>query len=178
MPSSDPRVLESVCRQIIIQNPKSVLDIGMGFGKWGMLSREYTDIWSYRFYRKEWETYIAGIEIHEEYKNPIWDIYDSIHLGDADKIVRKFIECRMRLDLVLMIDVLEHFEKKKGEEFIENVMKITDRFIVSYCNTEQKDVRDNPYEDHISTWEDSDFAKYQRTLLTGGPGWGIYLLTR
>lgn len=175
MPSSDPRVIESVCRQIIIENPKSVLDIGVGFGKWGMLAREYTDIWNYRFYKKEWITAVHGIEVHEKYRNPIWDIYDHITIGDAADILASGI-WHKAFDLVLMIDVLEHFEKEKGKTLIKDVMTVTDKFVVSYCNTEQKDVRDNKYEDHVSTWEDEDFKAYERRLLTGGPGWGVYLL--
>lgn len=175
MPSSDPRVLESVCRQIIIENPKNVLDIGVGFGKWGMLAREYTDIWNYRFYPEEWTTTVFGIEIHERYRNKNWDNYNHITIGDAADIVaaRPWMA---PFDLVLMIDVLEHFEKEKGKAFIADVMKITDKFIVSYANSEQKDVRDNKHEDHVSKWEDRDFKDYKRKLLAKGDGWGVYLL--
>jgi len=178
MPSSDPRVLEGTCREIIIANPKTVLDIGVGFGKWGMLAREYTDIWNYRFYQEEWETKITGIEIHKTYRNPIWEIYNEILIGDAYTRVIELNAQGRRFDLAIMIDVLEHFEKDRGLEFLDKVMTISDKFLVSYANSAQKDVRDNKYEDHISTWEDKDFKFRKRKLVSGGPGWGVYLLSR
>ena len=178
MPSSDPRVLEGVCREIIIANPKTVLDIGVGFGKWGMLAREYTDIWSYRFYKSEWETTITGIEIHQAYRNPIWKIYNEIFIGDAHTILDTLAVNENKFDLTLMIDVLEHFEKERGLEVLDKVMAISDKFLVSYANSTQKDVRDNKYEDHVSTWEDRDFKKYKRRLISGAKGWGTYLLTK
>lgn len=182
MPSSDPRVIESICREIIKIHPKRVLDIGVGFGKWGMLAREYTDIWNYRFYQDEWETKIDGIEIHARYQNPIWQIYTNIFAGrDAFDVVEDFVDNTPPLekiyDLAMMVDVLEHFEKEKGQDFLDMVMKISNQFIVSYCNSPQKDVRDNKHEDHISTWEDKDFFRFSRRILCGGPGWGVYLLS-
>lgn len=178
MPSSDPRVLESVCRQIIIENPKTVLDIGVGFGKWGMLAREYTDIWNYRFYKEEWTTRVYGIEIHDRYRNQNWENYNQIAIGDAAEILTDNPWDNSSFDLVMMIDVLEHFEKERGKKLIRDVMGITNKFIVSYANSEQKDVRDNKHEDHVSKWEDEDFKDYKRKLLSGGDGWGVYLLEK
>lgn len=195
MPSSDPRVLTEACREIIIANPKSVLDIGVGFGKWGVLAREYTDVWNYRFYPKEWETFIVGIEVHPKYDNPIWDIYNLILHGDAmqvlDDIINLSYDGRVKTeeadkavvppkhyDMAIMIDVLEHFEKSAGQKLLDKVVSICDKFLVSYSNSVQKDVRDNKYEDHLSTWEDKDFARFERKLVVGGPGWGVYLLSK
>lgn len=184
MPSSDPRVLEETCREIIKLNPKKVLDIGVGFGKWGMLAREYTDIWNYRFYQEEWETIIHGIEIHERYRNPIWNIYDKIMIGNGLEIVKGILNKFesddapiVKYNLTTMIDVLEHFEKDAGQDLLDHVMKISDKFLVSYANSEQKGVRDNIHEDHVSTWEDEDFFRFTRKLVCGGPGWGVYLLS-
>ena len=48
MPSSGPDALTFVCRNLITRKPQSVLDIGVCFGKWGFLAREYADIWHLR----------------------------------------------------------------------------------------------------------------------------------
>lgn len=182
MPSSDPRVIEDTCREIIIAHPKRVLDIGVGFGKWGVLAREYTDIWNYRFYPEEWETYIVGLEVHERYRNPVWSVYNDVIIGDAYSSLTKVHEkshlLENKFDMAIMIDVLEHFEKPRGQLFLDEVMKKADQFLVSYCNSEQKDVRDNKYEDHVSTWEDADFARFTRKIVVGGRGWGVYLLSK
>lgn len=176
MPSSDPRVLEGACREIIIANPKKVLDIGVGFGKWGMLAREYTDIWNYRFYKEEWITSITGIEVHERYQNPIWHIYDQVIIGDAFDVLSDLEEEGEIFDLAIMIDVLEHFEKARGQDLLDKVMKVSGKFLVSYCNSEQSGVRDNKYEDHISTWTDRDFDRFKRKIVSQGRGWATYLL--
>ena len=66
MPTSVPYcvpVIASIARQL---RPKSVLDVGVGFGKYGYLFREYLDVWdmhSVRDYeRRRWTTRIEGIE--------------------------------------------------------------------------------------------------------------------
>lgn len=195
MPSSDPRVLTETCRAIIRISPKTVLDIGIGFGKWGMLTREYTDIWKFRFYREEWETFIVGIETHLKYDNPVWGVYNLILGGDAFEVVDdiknltyvgavkpkdadKAVVPPDHYDLAIMIDVLEHFEKDRGQLFLDKVMEICDQFLVSYSNSVQKDVRDNKYEDHLSTWCDKDFERFDRKLVIGASDWAVYLLKK
>jgi len=179
MPTSDPRVIEAGCEEIINLKPKSVLDIGVGYGKWGVLAREYTDIWQGRFYEDEWETSIEGIEVHEKYRNLLWMVYDYVYIGDASVWIQKI---QTSFDLAIMMDVLEHFEKEAGKRLITEVLKISSYFLVSWCNSEQKDVRDNKHEDHVSTWDVSDFknmgilekvVKNEKHFLGD---WGIVLL--
>ena len=195
MPSSDPRILTETCREIILQNPKTVLDIGIGFGKWGVLAREYTDIWNQRFYPSEWETFIVGVEVHSKYDNPIWDVYNLVLGGEAMQVLHDIqndvYAGRIKpeeadsavippkyYDMVIMIDVLEHFEKMRGQLLIDKVMELTDKFLVSYSNLPQKDIRDNKFEDHLSTWEDKDFSRFSSKHIVGGAGWGVYLLSK
>lgn len=163
MPTSDPRVIAPGVQVIIDLKPKSVLDIGVGFGKWGALAREYTDIWQGRFYQEEWETVIHGIEVHEKYRSPLWGVYDHVYIGQAENILAtKFEKMRTsawKYGLTIMMDVLEHFEKDMGRSIIRAVLDISSYFLVSWCNSEQKDVRDNKYEDHLSTWIVKDFEE-------------------
>lgn len=184
MPTSDPRVIEAGCKEIISLKPKSVLDIGIGYGKWGALAREYTDIWQGRFYPEEWETAITGVEVHFKYKNPLWGIYDCIIRGEAFAVIMDLHAKKTKYDLAIMMDVLEHFEKSRGTEFIEYALDICENFLVSWCNSEQKDVRDNKHEDHLSHWCVKDFEDMgvlkkvvkNETHFLGD--WGIVLLSR
>ena len=185
MPSSDPRLITSICQAILRSQPTSVLDLGIGFGKWGALIREYTDIWGFRFYRDEWTTFITGVEIHETYRNPMWDLYDRVVIGDLCQFVGGLTKIENAgggyaplYDLTIMVDVLEHLPKNDGIGLIENVLKFSKHFIVSYCNSHQKDVRDNPHEDHVSTWSVGDnFKRYDPEILCGGDNWSALLLT-
>ena len=88
MPSSRPDMLSQIILWIREINPKSVLDIGVGFGTMGALVREHTDIRHGRYWKKQWKVIIHGIEIYEKYKNPIWDFaYNKVIIGDAYKVI-------------------------------------------------------------------------------------------
>jgi len=177
MPTCDPVILTPAAGVIRRLNPKSVLDIGVGLGKWGLLTREYTDVWHHqRFYQKEWQTVLHGIEVHEEYKNPVWDVYNRVYRGNALDIIHQLYHY---YDLTIMIDVLEHFKKQDGFDLIHRILLRSKHLLISYSNCEQKDVRDNPYEDHISKWSSDDFPPSSERLAYGQKGdWGLFLLSQ
>lgn len=159
MPTSDPRFLSVVSGEIIRLDPKSVLDVGIGLGKWGMLAREYTDAWRYRRYRKkEWQTKIFGIEIYSEYRNPVWDVYDNIYIGDALEVFPEVLTEHGPFDLVIMMDVIEHLTREQGKTMVTALMSGCSHLLLSYANMEQKNVCDNTHEDHISQWTVEDFT--------------------
>ena len=41
--------------------PRSILDVGIGFGKWGLLFREYLDVMAGRVFPDQWQIKIDGI---------------------------------------------------------------------------------------------------------------------
>lgn len=153
MPTSDPSMISPVCEKIKALQPKRVLDIGIGFGKWGALTREYTDIWSWRFYQHEWTTWIEGIEPHVQYRSPNWSMYNHIHGCKVNDILYSL----GKYDLIIFLEVLEHIEKPEGLKLLADLMLHTSNLIVSFCNNDQRDVRDNKLEDHVSKWNTSDF---------------------
>ena len=64
---------------IISLQPFSVLDVGSGFGKYGVLCREYLELWDgrqeYKFIRR-----IDGVEAFENYITPLHKfIYNNIY---------------------------------------------------------------------------------------------------
>jgi hypothetical protein len=158
-------------------SPTSVLDVGIGMGKWGLLTREYTDVWNRKFYEKDWTTLLIGLEIYKEYENPVWDLYDGIYIGDARTTIEKAFNLYGKFQLGIMIDVLEHFSKEDGIKVVETLLKGCDNLLLSYANCEQKDVCANKFEDHISKWSFSDFPPSAKRLLSGeGESWGLFLL--
>jgi len=160
MPTSHPKIISAVASKVLDLSPKSVLDIGVGFGKWGALAREYTDVWAWRFYRNEWVVRIEGIEIHEKYRAPNWGNYDHIYIGHSNEILPTLNQ----FELIIMMEMLEHLLKPQALELLTEIFRHTDKLIVSYSNIPQKDVRDNPFEDHVSTWtneELQDFGKIE-----------------
>src|SRR3972149_3569081 len=111
MPTSQYNQISKIMDLIIELNPKSILDIGVGFGKYGVLCREYLKFWvwdgTHDFH--DFKTRIDGVEAFEEYLTPIHAfVYDNIYKGDAKDLVDQL---DTSYDLVLLIDVLEHFNK-------------------------------------------------------------------
>ena len=91
MPTCHPSLISPILCEINQRNPRNILDVGIGTGKWGSLIREYLDVW----YRKtptlgnlEPGTVILdGIEIHRAYETPLWKLYNTIFVGDASGLI-------------------------------------------------------------------------------------------
>jgi hypothetical protein len=154
VPTSDYTQIPDVIRVVIESGAESVLDIGIGFGKWGALCREYIEISRGRM-PAEWRSRIDGIEMFEGYRNPMWNVYDQVHLGDA----RLILDALGSYDLVICTDVIEHFEKHEGQVLLE---KMLDRGRVVLITSPigpspQEAVYGNPHEEHKSVWGESDF---------------------
>ena len=45
MPSSRPEIIPPIVCAMSMVDPKTLLDVGCGFGKFGFLAREYLGIW-------------------------------------------------------------------------------------------------------------------------------------
>lgn len=155
MPVSRTEAIGRVGEFIRRIKPKSLLDIGIGFGAMGVLFRELMDI---RFGRyKEWETKIDGVEIFEGYRNPIWKyIYDNIFIGDASEIDFG------GYDVIFLGDVIEHFPKEEALALLKKCYGRAKYVVVTtpirLTNTENDAaVFGNSHEKHLSLLEDSDF---------------------
>src|SRR5215216_7603641 len=94
MPSSRPNTIPTVIHLLKQLEPQSILDIGVGFGKWGHLFREYTDIQQaeedpQRYQRQNWKVRIDGIEGYAEYLTDMHRyLYNNIYTGDAIELLR------------------------------------------------------------------------------------------
>jgi len=67
MPSSAPDHIPAVLKHVMKLQPKRVLDVGVGYGKWGFLLREYLESWNDRVHPEDWEITITGVEVWEPY---------------------------------------------------------------------------------------------------------------
>jgi hypothetical protein len=104
MPSSDPQTIPKVLKLVEILQPKSILDVGAGNGRYGFLFREKLD-WDWgRLARDSWQIKIDAVEAEPGYITPIHQyVYNYIFQGD-------WLSCNLaRYDLIFMGDVLEHF---------------------------------------------------------------------
>jgi len=154
MPTSRPNHIGYLATQVLELQPKSILDIGIGFGGKGMIFREMTDIWNGRY--NKWETRIDGIEIFKKYIGDLQKkIYTKIYIGD----VLKIIDTLPDYDFIYMGDVIEHLTKEDGKILLDklkrkgNIVIIATPLIVS----KQGAINDNNNEKHLSQWSYEDF---------------------
>lgn len=163
MPTSNWRSISPIIDLImdIEPRPHRILDIGLGYGKYGLLCREYLTYWDdHQSSGAQTELVIDGIEAFPEYIGPIQSaIYDKIYIGDAIQLIREFEN--NQYDLVLMMDVLEHMDKETGLEFIQQSSRVGSVFIVSTPKefAPQPGKWGNKYEEHKSVWTVHDLKQ-------------------
>src|SRR6266704_4473654 len=157
MPSSRPNTIPTVIHLVRQLKPQSILDVGIGFGKWGHLFREYTDINEAerdprRYDRKNWQIQIDGIEGHAAYLTEMHRyLYNQIHLGNACEIIQR-LPC---YDLIFMGDIIEHMEKKAGMQFLRDAVEKSSKAVIVTTpkyETAQPDLCANELERHRSLW--------------------------
>lgn len=161
MPTSWYETIPTILDKVRIENPTSILDIGIGFGKYGVLLREALDIPFKRYEKKDWQTKIDGIEAFEGYKNPIHEyIYDKIYYNTMENVLPTLDH----YDVIMMIDVLEHFEKDEGRKILEKLLPHANKAIIistPIYPAHQEEYNGNTYEAHKSKWTIVDFVQYK-----------------
>ncbi len=149
----------SHCLQLIINlRPKTILDVGCGFGLWGFLCREYLDVAETRVWPDKWDMRIDGIEYFEPY---ILDhqryLYDSIQIGDIRDLAPQVDE----YDLIITGDVIEHMDKPEAEDVLDTLhAKAKMAMLVNIpigTGWDHPICHGNPAELHRSEWTNEDF---------------------
>ncbi|MBP9192821.1 MAG: methyltransferase domain-containing protein [Ignavibacteria bacterium] len=147
-------------------DPKRILDIGVGFGRWGMLFREFLEVWGDNNFKGKWSRVIDGVEIFPDYILPFHAFfYDTIFVEDAIDFIK---ETDSTYDLINCGDVIEHFSKPEAFEFIQTCLAKSRYLLINIpigSNWEQGPVNNNEHERHLSVWEISDFKKYSNKLI-------------
>lgn len=159
MPTSTFRQLSSVVAMLRLLEPSSVLEVGVGFGKYGVLLRDSLDLepdenGSYR----PWKIQLDGIEVFPQYLTPLHSyIYNKVYTGNALDILPSLGS----YDVIMAIDVLEHFTKEEAKQFLflcrshaRHVFLVT-----PYVHMDQEEVWNNEYENHRSVWTVADAYK-------------------
>lgn len=145
MPSSFVDSVPSIIKTIIDLSPRKVIDIGPGWGKYGLMCREYLS---------ELEA-LDAVEVLQGRKSLQNHIYDKVFTTDVRLLPNDFWE---PYDLVLIVDVIEHMEKEEGQILLKNIVNCFTSVLVSTPKEfEEQHDPSNPYETHISHWGWDDF---------------------
>lgn len=171
MPSSRYEVIPAVLDIVTQLHPKSILDIGIGTGKYGMLFREYLDVWDISKPYKKKGLYLIGIEAFAEYDNPIWQVYDKVVIEDVrnlatDSASLMFMEkIKVSFDLLFMGDVIEHFEKEEAKHIIGKLNHKHIVIVTPLNVLKQEAVYNNEFEIHRSEWKHQDFPNLEHKII-------------
>jgi hypothetical protein len=175
VPSSSPDAIPAVISLLGRIQPASILDVGTGFGKWGLLFREYTDIVNSerdpaRYRRENWKVRIEGIEGFPGYITPVHHyVYDQVHLGQ----VREVLPRLGTYDLIFIGDVIEHLPKEIGRQLILETLAHAQRYLILTTPRfwyNQAAVCGNELEKHLSLWSAQDFKRIAPAEVVVTPG--------
>lgn len=165
MPTSEPQTIPYIINLVKSLQAKKILDVGCGFGKYGLLFREYLEVWNKRYDKKDWLFKIDALEAHKPYITPVHKhVYNKVTIGDLRKTNLS------GYDLLFFGDVLEHIEK---EEAFEVINKYREKSNIIICTpkgfTPQKAYNGNDYEIHRTGFTSEDFKQFKGRSLVIGP---------
>ena len=166
MPSSDPCNIPLILKIVCEHKPRTILDVGIGCGKYGLLFREYLD--GHRqgraFHDPEtWGVHIVGVEVFRPYITPVHNyIYNKIIIGDICHLLSCGID---KFDLIFLGDIIEHFNKEEGRAVLLSLggrLTPNGMILVSTPNFESNWSKPMPFgnehERHHCRWTIEDFA--------------------
>jgi hypothetical protein len=175
MPFSHSSQITTIVEYIEKVNPRSILDVGIGMGQYGFLSRmnlENINLFNIngnqamQKNKKEWHVRIDGIEGYPIYITPVHDYcYNKIMIGDALTLLPTLHD--KSYELILAIDILEHFHKEDGVNFLSELKRISSNAILISTPKEfiHQNIEANPFENHRSVWSKNDLTHYGFPLI-------------
>lgn len=170
MPSSYPQNIPLITFLMAREKPQSMLDVGPGYGKFGFMFRERVDDF-------KWERVCDGVDPFPNYikragtrglyngfwvglfgpKEPIrfMPVDREDDLGEEDRFGR------WPYDLILMVDVLEHYTEEAGHEALDFALELAPSVLVSTpLGYDQGAAYGNVYETHRSEWPMHKIAQH------------------
>ncbi|MBW2560044.1 MAG: class I SAM-dependent methyltransferase [Deltaproteobacteria bacterium] len=161
MPSSTEQHLSFIVHHIRGMKADRVLDVGVGFGKWGFLCREYLESFPGHPYPEDWEVSIYGIEAFREYTlrfQWLHLLYDKIFIGPMQDVVPTLTE---PYDLIIVGDVLEHVTKAEGLIVIQDLWRLTRKRLILSLPIGPRWIGNsivcgNEYEAHRGVWAEEE----------------------
>ena len=167
MPFSYSNQLSTIIGFAEQQNPESILDVGVGMGQYGFLLR--TNLENINLFeingsdarqrsKDQWKITIDGIEGYAGYLTVVHDYsYNNLMIGNALELLPTLGD--KTYDLVLAIDILEHFEKEQGIVFLQECQRVSRGYVLVSTPKDfvAQEVPANPLENHRSHWSEKDF---------------------
>jgi hypothetical protein len=153
-------IIIDIIRQI---HPKTILDIGKGFGKYGFLIHEYVGIDNTRklnpsiSMKDHSDIRIDAVEVDPDLMLPHLNLfYNKIFEGDVLKIYQDLPS----YDLVMMIDIIEHINKAEALRMLEYFLSKKSMVLIATPEKFfEQHLYESEFENHVSHWTVKDFSK-------------------
>lgn len=151
-----------------IGEARTILDLGCADGTLLTLLSE----------GKNWQ--VTGVDIFQKNIRSAAKkkIYISTIKGDVVRVSKKLIKQKAKFDVVFCSQVIEHIDRKEGEELLALVDKLAKQKIImgtprGFMKQPKFFLGDNPHQVHKSGWEEDDFRKrgYKIYGVGFGPIW-------
>jgi hypothetical protein len=157
---------------IALLQPATMCDIGPGAGKYGRIAKAQAR-------EHDFACRTTALEIDASYVEEfdLRAIYDEVVIADAISLLDN---PRLRFDLVVIGDCIEHMRKSTGVDLL-NFLIYRTGYIAVLTPREfvQDDWEGHAAEAHISTWSAEDFAGWDtlhKTATTMGTVVDLYLV--
>jgi hypothetical protein len=154
MPTSSTYLLTPVMSFVGWLSPPTVLDVGCGYGSWGLLLRQHLETpWEFGERGPVWHRRIEGIEAWSDYRNPLWSYaYDRVVVAEAARHLQTIPDDSFRLALCL--EVLEHLTPAAGTRLVRELRRVATHVVLSTPDRPmtQGKLCGNPFEEHKSWW--------------------------
>lgn len=142
-------------------DPKTVLDIGKGFGKYGFLIHEYVGINNTKrlhpdkTLKEQSEIIIDAVEVDADLLMPhLPHLYANVFFEDILQLYPRLAA----YDLVLMIDIIEHIEKNAAITLLRHLLLQGSKIIIATpVNFFEQELYESNFEHHVSHWKKKDF---------------------
>lgn len=132
--------------------PKNVLDIGAGAGKYATLLRRACP-----------GAFVTAVELDTEYieRFKLAEKYDEVRRVNAEQLLT---EVDTDYDLVIFGDVIEHLRKSVGVDLLNFFVYRSKRILVVFpLRARQGSVDGRSQEAHISIWGPEDFRTFEHS---------------
>lgn len=151
MPLGCTSLIPFIAQDLYHRRPGTVLDVGCGNGLYGALVRNYCGDLEPGASR---QTHVVGVEGFARYCNPLWDLYDRVVNLPIEEFLSRSSES---WDVIILVDVLEHFEAAAGRAVIKELKSRVNPGGVLWVGTPaiwmpQQAVFGNEFERHRSLW--------------------------
>lgn len=144
MPSSFVDSIPPIMKLLIERDYKRIIDVGPGWGKYGLMCREYLQ-----------PELLNAVEVRPGLMPTQKIIYDNVIVNDARHLNEDYWAM---YDVALMIDMIEHLTLAQGQELLARVLSTGCHVLVSTPKVWEEQHGDkNPYEEHKSLWSWDDF---------------------